>query len=158
LWDDLASPDARTGQRAVAALAADEKTALAVLTRDLRPAVGRQAEAFRRLLDDLGSEEFAIRSRASERLNALGKEAEADVRRALLGELELEVRKRLEDAYYGPNLQRPSSEGLRQARAVQALERLGSPEARRLLRTLADGEADAFLTQEARAALARLRP
>jgi hypothetical protein len=41
-------------------------------------------------------------------------------------------------------------------RAVVALERVGTPDARALLRTLADGAPLARLTLEARAALERL--
>lgn len=50
-----------------------------------------------------------------------------------------------------------AGEGLRQVRAVEALEYQGSAEARRLLQTLAGGAADARLTREAQAALRRLQ-
>ena len=45
---------------------------------------------------------------------------------------------------------------LRAKRAIMVLEHIATPEARELLKTLADGEADALPTKEAKAALERL--
>jgi hypothetical protein len=53
-----------------------------------------------------------------------------------------------------PGLANP--ERVREARAVEALELVGSPEARELLEKLTKGPADATLTQDAKAALDRL--
>jgi hypothetical protein len=50
----------------------------------------------------------------------------------------------------------PPRQWVRAVRAIGILEGLGTPESRRLLETLADGEADALPTIEARAALGRL--
>ena len=50
-----------------------------------------------------------------------------------------------------------SGEPLRQARSVEVLERIGSPEARKILASLANGAPGARLTRDAAAALARLR-
>ena len=47
---------------------------------------------------------------------------------------------------------------LRRLRAMQVLERVGTPEARRVLADLADGLPLAAETREARAALARTSP
>jgi hypothetical protein len=49
-----------------------------------------------------------------------------------------------------------SVETVRQIRAVEALEYIGNPEARRLLDKLAAGPPETRLTQEARAAAGRL--
>jgi hypothetical protein len=49
-----------------------------------------------------------------------------------------------------------AGERLQALRAVEVLERVGTPEARRLLETLAGGAPGARLTWEARAALGRL--
>jgi hypothetical protein len=50
----------------------------------------------------------------------------------------------------------PLAVDLREARALQVLEWIGSPRAKRLLRRLAAGDAAAPLTEQARLALQRL--
>ncbi len=72
---------------------------------------------------------------------------------SLSGELSLEVRRRIERLL--GTLE--GSERLRGRRALAALERIGTPEARRLLEVLAGGVPGAHLTREARAAVNRLR-
>ena len=69
-----------------------------------------------------------------------------------------EVRKRLRDildVLDGSRHAVPPSEELRRLRAVVALERAGTAEARAILSELAEGAADARLTREAKAALRR---
>jgi hypothetical protein len=51
----------------------------------------------------------------------------------------------------------PSPNRLRGLRALQVLEDVGTPEARKVLESLADGAAGAPLTRDAKAALERLR-
>ncbi len=155
LWHDLAA-DARTAQRAVSALSAEDDTALPFLTECVRT-LGDEDEALqrllRRLLADLNSDDFDERQRASGALAEVGAEAEPLLRRVLTEELDLEVRRRVEVAFNNPRMTQPTPAGLRRARVVQILERIGSPAASRLLRTLAEGQPDLILTQEARAAL-----
>jgi hypothetical protein len=49
-----------------------------------------------------------------------------------------------------------SAETRRDLRAVEALERIGSPDAQQVLETLGQGAPDARQTREVKAALARL--
>ena len=85
----------------------------------------------------------------------MGEQIEPALRRVLEGKPSLEVRGRVQailDALGGV----PPAGTLRTLRAIRALERVGTPEARRILRTLADGAAGARETREAKAALERL--
>src|SRR5262249_20304267 len=81
--------------------------------------------------------------------------AEPALRQALRRDLALETRRRLEQL-----LERldplKSPRRLRELRAVEALEALGSPPARRLLGGLAQALPQAWRTQEARDSLRRL--
>jgi hypothetical protein len=52
---------------------------------------------------------------------------------------------------------KPSAQRVRLVRAVEVLELAGMEEARKLLATLAKGATGALLTEQARAALGRLR-
>jgi hypothetical protein len=68
--------------------------------------------------------------------------------------LRLEVLRRLERLLDA--LDRPTPEEILHTRCVEILERIGSAEAKKLLRRLADGDPLQVLTREARAALSRL--
>jgi hypothetical protein len=107
------------------------------------------------LLADLDSSEFRKREAAAARLRELGDRAGGALREALKAGPSLDKRRRLESllrALEGP----PSGEALRELRAVAVLERVGTPEARGLLKELARGGADARLTREAKASVERL--
>jgi hypothetical protein len=107
-------------------------------------------------LRDLDSDDFATREKAQRELAKVGLAARPALEEALRTAVDLELRRRLE------RLLRPlhpsGALALQEHRAVLALEARASSEARRLLRKLAGGEPAAPLTQEAKAALARLEP
>ena len=105
------------------------------------------------LLADLDSDAFAEREAASRELIRLRYRVGPLLRKALRNKPTLEVRRRLEAILVEPN--RPSIEALRTLRAIAVLERIGTPEAQRILEKLAGG-ADAPETREAQAALQRL--
>jgi hypothetical protein len=89
-------------------------------------------------------------------MRALGELAEAHLRQALPIEPTGEGKKRLEDLLL--TLQHaPAPETLRNMRVLELLRRLDHPGLRPLLEKLAGGAPEALLTQEAQAALARLK-
>ncbi len=154
LWADLAGEDARTAHAAVWTLAATPE-AVPFLKGRLQPAREVPPERMRQLLTDLDSATFAIREAASQELEQLGDRAKPALRKALQENPSAEVRKRVETLLARPRIVR-SSETLRCLRAIQVLEVVGSPEARRTLQVLAKGFCAARETQEAMAALDRL--
>jgi RNA polymerase sigma factor (sigma-70 family) len=156
LWEELAAPDAARADRAMRVLAATPGQALPLLRERLRPVVRPEAQQVKRLLADLDSDPFAVRQQAARELEELGELAEPALRQALEGRPSAEVRRRIEGWLREWEDGVPAPERLRVLRAVEVLENVGSPEARRLLETLAGGAAEARLTHEAAAALRRL--
>ena len=82
--------------------------------------------------------------------------AELALRKVLAASPTLETRRRAERLLGRLDPWAPPPDRLRVSRAVEALEYIGTREARQLLRTLAHGAPEARLTQEAEAALKRL--
>jgi hypothetical protein len=154
-WADLAGTDAGQATVALARLADVPEQATALLRDRLRAARAVPAEELRRLIADLDADEFARREAATNRLTELGELADAALRDALSGRPSPETRRRLESLLSEPRPVR-APEALRHLRAVRLLEGIGTPEARRLLKKLAEGVPEARLTREAKAALDRL--
>jgi hypothetical protein len=91
-------------------------------------------------------------------LKDLGPGAESALRAALQGKPSAEQMRRIQtllDALAEPRAR--TAEDLRSVRAVTVLERVDSPEARRILNDLASGAASALLARTARGALERMR-
>ncbi len=155
LWEQLAAADAGKAHDAVWKLTAAPGQALPLLGKHLRPAEGVPDGPVDRLLADLDSERFAVRERAMRELKKVGDGAEGALRRALAASPSLEARRRIEVLL--DRLSSASPERARLLRALEVLENVGTPEARRLLERLAGGAPDAMLTREARGGLARLK-
>jgi hypothetical protein len=153
LWTDLASVDAARAARAIGDGVAAPGQVTVLLGRRLRPADSRLVA---RWIADLDSEHFAERERASQALEGLGEAAEPALRKALEAPASPEVRRRVEDLLERRGRQGLSAERLRELRAVELLESIGTAEARQVLGVLAQGERQAGLTREAKAALERL--
>jgi dipeptidyl aminopeptidase/acylaminoacyl peptidase len=154
LWAALAGDDAPRAWRAMGALTAAPET-VAFLKERLQPtAVDRQR--ILALVADLDSDEFTVRGKAVKELKQFGPEARPVFREVFAGKPSAEVRKQLEALQdVSPLPVRPGQE-LRGIRAAAVLEQVGTPEARRLLESLAGGAPEARLTREAKASLERL--
>jgi RNA polymerase sigma factor (sigma-70 family) len=155
LWADLADADAAKAWRAVWRLAEAPNDALMFLRGRVKPYPTAPADVTRKLLADLDSDSFEIRAASVKRLKELSFQAEPTLRAALNVKPSLEQRRRIQELLAAaPPL--PTPEELRQLRALIVLERIGSPEARRLLKDAAKGPSSAHLTRQARAALSCL--
>jgi hypothetical protein len=155
-WDALAPPDAARAYRAACALAVAPARAVPFLRQQLRPPDRVDPTRLARLVDDLGSDRFRIREAATRELERLRELAEPALRQALQGRLSLESRRRLERILNKVEAAADTGPRPRLARAVEVLEEIADPGARQLLRELAAGAPGAWLTRDARAALARL--
>ncbi len=156
LWGQLTG-GAEEADPAMRELAASPAQAAELMGRSLKPAEKVQTEQIARWVRDLDNDAFAERERASAALAELGEEAAEALRAVLEGKPSLEVRRRAEALLNRLKDKGPSPERLRGLRAVQVLEWIGTPAARRALEAVAAGVPDAELTRAAAAALARLK-
>ena len=158
-WAELASADAARAYRSMGALGAAPGQAVPLLRDRVRPVAAlttpqrKQVEQWLRELDD---DHFAVRENASTKLGRLGEAILGPLNRVLAGDPTLEVRRRalrLLEQLEGVRL---SGSALAVLRAVEVLERIGTPEAVAILKTLSAGLPEARLTREASASLERL--
>jgi WD40 repeat protein len=153
-WRDLNSEDARIAYKAIWRLiGSPDKSALFLASRlsPVKPANPHQIDA---LIKDLDGQPFATRQKATQELIRFGDLAKAALCRALGEKRSEESRKRIQQLLdkleNGPPIQ------LRELRAVEVLEYIGTSEAERILAGLAAGAPEARLTREARATVLRL--
>jgi RNA polymerase sigma factor (sigma-70 family) len=157
LWTDLASPELK-GRQTAWVLTRAPRQAVALFREKVRPPRSPDATEVKRigqLIRDLDSDEFSKRDKATEELGRLEDKADGALRKALDGQPSVEARRRMErliEKLDGVN----ASEKMRTLRALGVLERIETSEGRELLELLAKGDADAWLTKEAKAALERL--
>jgi WD40 repeat protein len=153
-WADLASPDPKVGLAAVRDLAADPDAVRLLREKFTAPDPARLAK----LVAELDAPAFAAREAASKELAALGEAAEAALRAAAKGSPSAEVRQRAEALIRRlyPTDGGRSGARLRAVRAVEVLERVGSPEAAALVREWAADER--LPARAAEAAAARRTP
>jgi RNA polymerase sigma factor (sigma-70 family) len=155
-WDDLAGADAPRAFRAQGSLASVPEATLALFQKQLKPVRPADPRRLQKLINDLESQQFSVRNAANKELEELGGLAAGALRQAQAKNSSLEMRRRIEtllDKLSG-TVTRP--ELLRAVRAVAVLENIASPDARKLLENLLQGDPDARLTQEATGALKRL--
>jgi WD40 repeat protein len=154
VWDALGGTDAVEAWRAVWALAADPRgpeLLRAKVTAPSRPS----ADHVKQWIANLGTDRYALREAATKELQALGRLVEPELRLAREQANAEEVRTRL-DAVLGKITAERTPAELVRARAVAAMELVGTPPARKLLAEWAAGAPGARLTTDATAALRRL--
>jgi WD40 repeat protein len=155
-WTDLAAGDPVKALAARWALAEAPEQALPLLKERLAPARETNPARLRQLLAALDSPDFEVREKASRILEDSVEVDAPALRKALEQSPSAEVRRRLKLLL--ERLERPvtAPQRLRDLRALAVLESIGGAEARAVLHKLAGGAAGARLTEEAKAALARL--
>ncbi|HLN31760.1 MAG TPA: WD40 repeat domain-containing protein [Gemmataceae bacterium] len=156
LWSALASDDAAKAYQAMLALTISSEVALPLFKEKLRPVAGVGPQQLEQLIADLDSPHFALRQKATQELGKFRELARASLRRALEGQISLEMRRRLEELLSNIEPSVAAPELLQSLRAVEVLEQIGTPEVAQILQTLAQGAPESRLTAEAMATLARL--
>jgi dipeptidyl aminopeptidase/acylaminoacyl peptidase len=157
LWDGLADDNAAKAFQAMWRVTDASPEELAWFAQRLRPVAAADPQQTAPLVAALENDDFDVRERAAGDLEEIGDAAVPALRAALAAGPSPESRRRA-----GAILERLDSETdcsqqrLRQLRTVEALENAGTPQARQFLEKLAGGIAEARLTREAKASLARL--
>jgi WD40 repeat protein len=155
-WDDLAGTDAARAYRAMAQLARRPDQAEEMLKDKLSAGPRVNAEQLARLIAALDNDDFETRENASKELANLGRLAEAALRKALDGTPSAEAKRRIQDLLSKLDGKADDPEERRLLRVIEVLERLGTPEALRLLDKLAKEATDASAAREAKASMERL--
>jgi WD40 repeat protein len=156
LWDKLAAADGAVAHKALWELAADPEGTVTFLQARLKPIAGPDEKAVAELIVQLGSDTFDVRHAAQTRLTKIGEPAVPPLRKALAKAPPLEHARRLEKLLQELTPPAPTGDILRSHRGLEVLERIGTPEARRLLGELAKGFAGLRFTEAARESLRRL--
>jgi hypothetical protein len=154
-WETLAGEDAATAFDAMCDLAAAPKDAVPWIKERVKPAAPLDKLRVADLLAQLDAQEFEVRQKAAGELLKMDEGIVPALDKALALKPSPEVAKRLDDLraqLVGIVLQ---GERLRAYRAVEVLELIGTPEARKVLQALADGAPEALVTRSAQAALKR---
>jgi hypothetical protein len=154
-WEALAG-DAPEAYRALGSLVAAPDQAVPLVRERQKPAAPADRGLARRLAD-LDDDKSDVREKAAEEIAAMGKAAVPHLLEFSQSSPSAEARKRaesiLERLGVKPGL---SADQLRGLRAVEVLEYVGTPEAKKALSELAGGTPEYLLTREAKASLRRL--
>jgi WD40 repeat protein len=152
-WDALLDDNSSRAYAAMWALQNDPKHSVAFLAKHLEPVPVVPRKRLGDLIGLLDSEAFDDREQGSAALAELGDSARAALLDCLNNKPSVEVRRRVEDILTKLDAWVPPPATLRALRAVEALEHIDTPEAREILKRLANGASQARLTEAAQAAL-----
>jgi hypothetical protein len=135
--DQLGSADAVTVLRAIIRLNSYRQQVIRYLDRTLQPAVAPDPALVGTLIRDLGSDTFADRQRAAEKLEEIGPTARAQVQQALNARPGLELTRRLQQILERYDVMDRRTAALLEVLAPQPNE--NNPELSRLAQRLAGG-------------------
>jgi WD40 repeat protein len=156
-WWALAENDAGRAFAAIIDMVSAPHDSAAWIRERVKPADPLDPQRIEKLIGDLDDKQFKTRQTATAELLQMGDRVVPAIDKALATKPALETHLRLQDLrkrLISPVLK---NEPLRVFRALEVLERMGTPEARDVLQMLADGAPGAMVTTQARAALERLR-
>jgi len=155
-WDELAGTDAVRAYKTIAELAQRPGQAEDLLKDKLAAHPGLNADRQAKLIADLDADQFTTREKASKELADLGRLADGALAKALEGMPSAEVKRRVQALLQKLDGKAADPEQSRLLRAIEVLERLGTPEARDLHGKLAKESTAGVVAWEAKASLERL--
>jgi len=155
-WLELGDRDAPDANHALAGFAAAPEQTLPFFRKQLS-AIGKQLEGsqYADLIAKLDDDSFKVREKAMRELALAGADAADALRRELNNSPSAEVKRRIEDLL-GRLKTGGYSQRLRFLRALEVLERIGSPQAKNVLRSLVGQSLPPDLREEVQASLSRL--
>ena len=155
-WKALDDDDAATAYAEMVQLLRAGDESVAFLKARLQPGNAPvAAEHIAKQIAALGSTQFAVRQKATEELVKAGRWASADLRRALKAPIDLETRQRIKLL-----LQRlqpaKSPDRVRVLRAIETLESIATPAARKALAGLTENTPENWIVEEMEIAIQRI--
>jgi hypothetical protein len=138
-WRDLHQSDGVKAFRAILHLAATPEKAIRLVKARLKPRPAVSVKNIGKLIADLDSDHYAVREQAERDLAEIGPAANEALKAATKSK-SLEVKRRAEDllSKLASGGARPAPDRLAALRAVEVLEKIGTPAARELLKSLLD--------------------
>jgi WD40 repeat protein len=155
-WDNLVGTDAARAYATIRELAQHPDQAVSLLKAKLTASPKMDAQRLARLIADLDSDDFDTRESASKELAKLGRMAEGALKKTLDENPSAEVKRRIQNLLDKLDPKEDDPEQILLLRVIEVLERLGTPEARRLLQKLAKEASIPDVAREAQASLERL--
>jgi hypothetical protein len=157
LWANTAQGNLPAARRDLWTLVADPDRTVPFCKERLAPAkIQVDGKRLQRLVSELDDDEFAVREKASEELAKIGPVAGPALRKALGAGPSAEARRRIEALLAKLKDDRTTEAGRRTLRALEILEHVGTNQAREVLKSLAGGTPEAWLTLESQAAFERM--
>jgi WD40 repeat protein len=160
-WKNLEGDDGAKAFKAIIDLSGDPDSAIALLKEKLKAVSDLDDEGQKKvkaLIADLDNEEFATRKKAMDALTALGAPVAPQLKAAVTKTSDIDVKLRLFVVLRQLEGSTLSPGQIRTLRALETLERIASADAKEVLTGLTKGVAEAWLTKEAKASLARITP
>ena len=143
MWADLADMDGMKAFEAMAVMMDMPKETVTLLTKKLQPVPRADPALLAQLVTDLDHKTFGVRQKATVDLEKLAGQARAELEKAFVKPASAEAHSRLKRLLDRLDNQAASADEVRVVRALEILERLGTPEARELLQVLAGGAPEA---------------
>jgi hypothetical protein len=140
---------------AMGQMIANADRAIALCRAKIKPAAKPDEKKVRQLLRDLGDSAYTVREKAEKELNSLGDLVESMLRSELAATSSAETAARLKRLLLA--LASPSPQRMAAFRAMEAVERIGTPQARKLMEEWASDDPENSFTREAKKSLERMK-